>query len=343
MNTRGALVLAAGWLVANFAAAVDVDAVVSKAAGEYMAGPHTVGLSIGVIQAGTSHSYHFGSVSKEQIQPPDDRTIYPIASLTKTFTGTLLAQAQLDNKLKVDDDVRRCVDAPNLVFEQQPVRLYHLLNHRSGLPFMLPQDDFYTALRQVKLTSAPGSHFQYSNAAAQLAGYILEGAYGSSFETQVKQRIANPLGMTDTVITLSPQQEAREVAGYDASGTRQPYGSDQVRAAGALKSTLADMLKYAQWQLAESDPAVRLSHQATYTDDDFSIGLNWQMLTREQRRVIWQDGAIPGFGSMVVLEPDSGIAVVMLSNELDATTLGRFRKLVNDITSKLDVRSLAVP
>ena len=364
----------AGLFAAQLAhAAGDVDAVVARAASEFMAAPGAVGISIGVLQSGVAHGYHFGTVSRAHLQLPDDRSIYPIASLTKTFTGTLLAQAALDKKLKLDDDVRGYLGAgyANLAFEQQPIRLYHLLNHRSGLPFILPnppqaapgfendavpfpqrideivarssREDFYADLRRVKLTAAPGSHFQYSNAAAQLLGYMLEGIYQDSFEALVNQRIAAPLGMRDTFITPTAQQASRMTVGYDENGVRQPYAPDKFQAAGALKSSLADMLGYARWQLAEGDPAVKLSHQPTYVSDDFSIGLNWQMLKHGGRRVIWQDGAVPGFASLLVLQPDSGIAMVLLANELDPGTLGRLRKLANGISSALDTSSLAVP
>lgn len=363
----------AGLIMASAAWSAVPDAVVAKAAAEFMAAPEAAGLSVGVIQAGKSYRYHFGTVSKELTQLPDDRTLYPIASLTKTFTGTLLAQAALDHRLKLDDDVRRYLGAgfDNLVFEQQPVRLYHLLNHRSGLPFVLPdrpeaapgfehdavpfplridaivagssRDEFYAGLRQVKLTAPPGSRFQYSNAAAQLAGYILEKLDGRDFETLVQQRIARPLGMSDTVISPTARQAKRLAAGYDGSGKRQPYGPPQFQAAGALKSTLADMLAYAQWQLAESDPAVRLSHQPTYVSEDYAVGLNWQMLKGGAGRVIWQDGASPGFASLLVLHPEQEMAIVLLSNELDGGTLARLRVLANSIARALDHRSIAVP
>ncbi|MBA5606227.1 beta-lactamase family protein [Duganella sp. FT3S] len=366
-----------GWCVAQLACAIEapspVDRVVQQAAVDFMAAPHAVGLSIGVIEAGKSYRYHFGTVSTAQRRRPDDATLYPIASLTKTFTGALLAQAALDNKLALDDDVRRYLGAgyDNLCYEQQPVRLYHLLNHRSGLPFVLPDKPeaapgfghdavpfpqridaiiagssraaFYADLHRVKLSAPPGEHFQYSNAAAQLAGYILERRYGSSFDALLRQQITGPLGMRDTVIVPNPQQQGRLVIGYDDSGTAQPYGPVQSQAAGALKSSLADMLAYARWQLDERDPAVALSHQPTYAHDDYAVGLNWQMLRRGPQRVIWQDGAIPGFASLLVLEPEAGVAIVLLSNELDSGTLGRLRTLANTIASGLHQDALAVP
>lgn len=354
------------------APAADVDAAVAKAAAAFMADPHAVGLSVGVVQDGGSHSYHFGTVSKRHRQVADDRTIYPIASLTKTFTATLLAQAECDGQLKLDDDIRNYLDGDysNLAFENQPVRVFHLMNHRSGLPFVLPNKpeaapdfksdipypqrlnailagasraDFYADLHRLKLTKPPGTHFQYSNAAAQLAGYILERVYGSSFETLVRKRIAAPLGMHDTFITPTEQQRQRLVAGYDENGDLQAYPPEQFQAAGALMSTLPDMLAYARWQLAENDPAVRLSHQSTWSDGDYSVDLNWQMMNSGKRRVIFQDGAIPGFASLVVVHPGSGIAIVLMSNELDSGTLGRLRTLANGIAQALDRQALPVP
>jgi CubicO group peptidase (beta-lactamase class C family) len=354
------------------APAADVDAMVARAGAGFMADPHAVGISIGVVEGGRTHRYHFGTIAKGRQQAPDDRTVYPIASLTKTFTGTLLAQAALDQKLKLDDDIRHYLngDYPNLAFDGQPIRLYHLLNHRSGLPFVLPnrpeaapdfksaipfpqridaivagatRTEFYVDLHRLTLTTAPGQRFSYSNAAAQLAGYILEGVYGSSFENLVRTQITEPLGMRDTFIAPTPQQKLRLASGYDENGALQAYPPDQFQAAGALKSTLPDMLAYARWQLAESDPAVRLSHQPTWRNDDYAVGLNWQMIHSGARRVIFQDGALPGFASLLVVHPESGIAIVLMSNELDGGTLGRLRTVANGIAKSLDAEALAVP
>jgi CubicO group peptidase (beta-lactamase class C family) len=352
--------------------AVDVDEAVAKAAASFMGDLRAVGLSVGVIQSGKTSSFHFGTVSKHRRQLASDRTIYPIASLTKTFTGTLLAQAQCEAKLKLDDDIRKYLeeDYPNLAFEQKPILIHHLVNHVSGLPRLLPDKpeaapsfqsnipypqrlrklvaattraDFYADLHRVRLTVSPGTRFQYSNAAAQLAGYILERLYGTDFETLVRQHIATPLGMQDTFVTPNEQQKRRLVDGYDETGTPQPYFPEQSQAAGALKSTLADMLAYARWHLAEQDPAVRLSHQPRDWDGDYTAGLNWQILRRDASRVVFQDGSHPGFASLLVLHPERGLAIVLLSNEIDSGTMERLRMLANDIAKALDADTLAVP
>lgn len=342
-------------------AADAMAAAIADAAAGFMADPRAVGLSVGVIGAGTASTRHYGHPL------PDDRTLYPIASLTKTFTGTLLAQAQIDGRLALDDDIRRYLDGdyPNLAIDGQPIRIHHLVNHVSGLPHLLPdvpdgpsdipypqrlrtaiagasRADFYAALHRVKLAAPPGTRFGYSNAAAQLAGYILERVYGVSFEALVRDRIAAPLGMPDTCITPTAQQHSRLATGYEG-GAPQPAFPAQIQAAGALKSTLADMLAYARWHLAEQDPAVRLAHQPADHAGDYTAGLNWQILRQGGRRVLFQDGTQPGYASMLVLYPDNGMAIVVLSNEIDGGTLGRLRTLVNGIAHALDAEAPAVP
>jgi CubicO group peptidase (beta-lactamase class C family) len=342
-------------------AADAVAAAVADAAAGFMADPRAVGLSVGVIRAGTASTRHYGRPL------PDDRTLYPIASLTKTFTGTLLALAQVDGKLALDDDIRRHLDGdyPNLAFEGQPIRIHHLVNHVSGLPRLLPdmpdgpgdipypqrlrahvagltRADFFAGLHRVQLTAPPGTRFSYSNAAAQLAGYILERVYGMPFETLVRTRIAAPLGMPDTCIALTAGQRARLATGYEG-GAPQPDFPDQMQAAGALKSTLADMLAYARWHLAEQDAAVRLAHQPTDRAGDYTAGLNWQIQRPGGCRVLFQDGTLPGYASMLVLYPDNGMAIVVLSSEIDAGTTGRLRTLVNGIAHALDAEAPAVP
>jgi D-alanyl-D-alanine-carboxypeptidase/D-alanyl-D-alanine-endopeptidase len=374
-----ALPLAGLWAAPRARAAADAVAdvaanaavAVNAAAAVFMADPRAVGLSVGVIEAGNLHSHHFGSVSKRREQRANDRTLYPIASLTKTFTGGLLAQAQRDGKLKLDDDIRTYLDGdyPNLAFGDTPIRLYHLLNHRSGLPRTLPpmpeaepdfpskvpyaqrmnaaqakvtRADFYAALHKVVLTAAPGTKFSYSNAAAQLAGFILERIYAAPFDALVRRFITAPLGMPDTVVRPTPEQAQRLADGYE-NAVLQPPMQETAHAAGALKSTMADMLAYARWQLAEQDPVVRLSHQPTYRNNEYAVGLNWQIVVRDKRRVIFQDGSIPGYACLLVLHPESAIAIVLLSNEIDRDTALRLVTVANSITLAIDKAAVLLP
>jgi len=91
-----------------------------------------------------------------------------------------------------------------------------------------------------------------------LLSIVLERVYGAPYDDLVKQKIAKPLGMADTTISVSKSQIGSLARGYDEHGGIAPYPTEMLLRAGALKSTVSDLLKYAGWELAEENPAVRV-------------------------------------------------------------------------------------
>lgn len=340
---------------------IDINRVVNKAANKFMSDPHSVGLSVGIIKDGRARTYNFGEVEKGKKKLPGQHTIYELASITKTFTGVLLAQAAVEGKVKLDDDVRKYLDGsyPNLEFKGKPIRLFHLINHTSRLPFVMPdrpelfrnpdpyelpkiltaiessytRENFYEDLHKVKLDKEPGTEFKYSNSAAQLLGYILEKIYGMSYEQIVLKKIAEPLGMTETKITLTAAEKRRLAKGHYDNGSVALYGTPQTQAAGALRSSVSDMLKYMRYHLNENDEVIRLSHQTTWGDIKYyASGLNWQMnKTPAGHRRIWQNGGSFGFSSYCVIFPELRLGIVLLSNESDQNSQGRLNAMADEI------------
>lgn len=350
-----------------------VAATLNRAANEFFRDtPQAVGLSIGVVKDGKIYTFNYGTVEKGQAPSPTANTIYPIASITKTFTGTLLAQAALEKRISLDDDVRKYLKGsyPNLEFGGHPIRLYDLLDHRSGLPFFLPdrpetqpdstdgapwtariseqtknyrREDFLADLHKVKLTAVPGEKFSYSNAGAQLMGYILERVYGMSYEALLKKKILGPLKMNCTAITLDPQQKQRLAQGYDAKGRLMPEIARQLSGAGGIKSSVNDMLKYARWQMAEDDEATKLSHKPQFTSGSYSAGLNWQIVRSGNNRLIWQEGNIDGFNSLCLVEPEQKLGLVILANEEDRSSAHNLSVMTNSILKELDGGAILLP
>jgi CubicO group peptidase (beta-lactamase class C family) len=351
-----------------------VKSTVDQAARQFfMQNPQAAGVSIGVYKDGKTYTYNYGTVERGKHRAPTADTLYPIASITKTFTGTLLAQAALEGKVRLDDDVRKYLegDYPNLEFEGHPIRLFDLLDHRSGLPFFIPdrpetrpdfennlipwpirianiektytRQDFFDDLHKVKLTAVPGDKFQYSNAAAMLTGYILERIYGTSYATLLKEKVLAPLKMDATTILLTPSQARKAAKGYDEKGNLAPENPNELQAAGAIRSSVNDMLKYAEWQMEETDAAVKLSHNPVFTSGFYSAGLNWQEMSSDGLRVIWQEGNIVGFNSFCIVEPELKIGLVLLANEEDQTSAHGQSVLANEILKGLDAKSVLMP
>jgi CubicO group peptidase (beta-lactamase class C family) len=204
--------------------------------------------------------------------------------------------------------------------------------------------DFFADLHKVRLSRTPGSTFSYSNTGAQLLGYILERIYNMPFEELLSEKLTRPLVMNDTKITLTPLEKARFAKGYNCNGVLMPNSPDQLQGAGALKSTVTDMLNYIQWNVAEQTEASKLAHRPTWGDENrYSAGLNWQIRNVSGYRAIWQDGNIPGFSSLCVNYPELNMGIVVLSNECDRQTAFRIATLTNQIAKALDERAVMLP
>jgi len=348
---------------------------VHETANRFMAAhPRAVGMSIGILAGGQTYRYNFGTMARGAPAQATAGTRYPIASITKTFTAALLAQADAEGKLRMQDDVRKYLDGayPNLAYGNRGIRLFDLLDHRSGLPFFLPDRpeaqpddagstvpfltrlarlrqhynrvDFMRDLHQVRLTTAPGDEPpHYSNAGAELVGYVLERVYARPYVSLLQAEIVSPLGMTSTCMANACPGGAPMPEGYDKAGRRLPDDTAPLGAAGALKSSVDDLLKYMRWQHDETNPAVRISHGARVTLGAYSVGLNWQMWLAHGVHLIWQSGNVPGFGSLCLDERELGIQMVVLMNGVDDATTDGKEELVNDILAQLDRRAVPLP
>jgi CubicO group peptidase (beta-lactamase class C family) len=350
------------------------DSIVNDAVQDLLKRSPIPGLSIGIYQSGRSSTYNYGETEKGGNKLPSANTIYAIASISKTFTGILLAKATIEKKLSLDDDIRKYLSGsyPNLAYKGQFIKLKYLTNHRSGIPFSLPDDpammpgfnndaepwatrvqrqyqhytrnDFYKDLHLVKLDTVPGYNASYSNAAVQLLSYILEKVYRKPFEDILKEKITRPLQMTSTKITLTKMDSLRLAKGYDETGLRLPYIPDLFLGAASIKSTVNDLLKYIKWNVKEKDEAVKLSHKNIWGDNDYySTGLNWQELHSNGSTVIWQSGMIPGFQSFCVFYPGLDMGIVVLSNESEKTLGRNLESMINQIMPKLNKRVVSLP
>lgn len=336
---------------------------INQLGAKYLANSEAVGLSIGVFNHDEMTDYHFGRVKKGTGKRPTSHTIYEIGSITKVFASTLLAYAVLENKVKLDDDIRQYLPGnyPNLSFGGHSIRLIHLANLTSGLPNWLPDNtrifqtvkqdsipyalldqhrdytkqQFYKDLHTVNLTSAPGINPRHSNTAAQLLGFILEDLYNKPFAELVKQYIAGPLKMNNTV--MQPVRSANLAAGYNGKGIPMPYlDTKDLQASSELTSTISDMLKFLKYQLNPKNAAARLTHQRTVSGKQDTVGLNWHLDGLEGgQKTIWHTGGTFGFSSYIVLYPDQHIGIVLMANESDADTQNKLATIASQIIAHI--------
>jgi D-alanyl-D-alanine-carboxypeptidase/D-alanyl-D-alanine-endopeptidase len=288
-----------------------------------------------VLPDGTTRLAGYG---EDHGRPLDGDSVFEIGSITKTFTATLLALMVQDHDVDLDDPVASLLPPGTSVPRRDGIQitLEDLATHTSGLPRnptnLDPKDpanpyadytvtQFYDFLGSYQLTTAPGSHFEYSNLGVALLGHALALRAGLPFEELVRTRILEPLDMTSTGITLDTATEGRFVDGHDATGDVTAHFDMPVLAGeGALRSSLNDMLKFAA---ANLDPHVSELHQAMATarqprrPTDVAaqdVALSWLVDDRSGNTIIWHGGATGGFFAYIGLDPIHRTAAVVLSN-----------------------------
>jgi len=301
----------------------------------FMMSSQNCGISIGISHKGKNYFYNYGEIKRDSKIPPDSNSIYEIGSITKTFTGLVLAKAVTENKLKLEDDIRKYLQGKfhNLTYYGKIVRIKHLASHSSGLPRipenLTTQSDFdktnpyknYTKnmllsyLGTVKLKDEPGSEFEYSSLGMALLGLILEEVYQSTFENLMKEKIIIPFNLQNTGLTLSEDQNKKFASGYDENGEETNHWEMGIFApAGALKSCTNDMLKYLELNRKEAEKALVLAHLPAYKGSE-TVGLAWFIKkTKQGNTMIWHNGATYGSGSFSAFIREKESSLIILTN-----------------------------
>ncbi|TDQ11176.1 serine hydrolase domain-containing protein [Pedobacter metabolipauper] len=305
---------------------------VDSIARAYFRNPNARSLSIGLIKNGQRYVFNYGEVKKGTGVLPSSQTTYEIGSITKTFTGTLLAQAIIEKKVSLNDDIRKYLPGkyPNLSFNGKPLTLQDLANHTSGLPG-LPDDmgnqvpfnplnpehnyssaQFEAALQRVKIEILPGSKYNYSNWGVALLGNILEGIFKQSYASLIKKYITKPFGMKDTRYNQTALQSVQTAVPYGENGLEVPFQEEGVIGpAGGIHASMNDMLNYLDQQIKETYPAVKLSHQPTAGN----VGLCWGIRNVNGLRDIQHNGSTIGSLSHISAFLELGSGCVILSNQ----------------------------
>lgn len=318
-----------------------LDSVVDKTAKAYMLKKGRVGLSIGIVTAWGRYKYHYGEIAPGTKKLPDDYSIYEIGSITKTFTGLLVAQAIVDGKMELNADIRKYLPArfSNLHYAGgEAVKLGSLLAHTAQLPFNFEAGNevfFLQQLEKLKLDSLRPAKYAYSNVGYKLLGYALEQVYQLHYDELLARNITSALKMKDTRVSYANKD--RLLQGFDKDGKMTSPISAVMPGAGAIHSNLEDMLKYTVYQLAEKDAAVKLSHRVIYGNvDQNAKGLQWDIgKTRNWDYYIRADGGTEGFRTFCALYPNEGTGIVLLSNQTDDMAGGDLYAIIVAVLSEL--------
>jgi CubicO group peptidase (beta-lactamase class C family) len=298
------------------------------------------GLVVGFVSPQGRAVYGFGHFGEgKNDPPPDGRTLFELGSITKTFTGQMLAQAIMEGRVRATDPMRLYLPQ-GVIAKDSPlfwVSLLDLATHTSGLPEApsnLPSTDprnplagYSTALlldylRTAKPIAPVGQNFYYSNTAAGALGFMLARLWDTDYETLVKTRLCAPLFLRDTTIALNSDQAARMTRAHAENGGLLPnWDVTGLEGAGAFRSTAEDMLTYAAANLGILPspllPAMKLAQlprKHVSSIPTLYIGLFWNIMNFGGKEYVLHAGRSGGYFALVLLSPEDGAGVVFLSD-----------------------------
>jgi serine-type D-Ala-D-Ala carboxypeptidase/endopeptidase len=187
---------------------------------------------VGVVDVNGRRIVAFGSLAKGDNRPLNGDTVFEIGSMTKVLTSIVMTDMARRGEVALDDPVAKYLSASVKMPERggRKITLADLATHSSGLPRMPsnfarkdpanPYVDYtveqlYEFLTGYNLERDIGSEYEYSNLGSGLLGHALALRAGMSYEALVRSLICDPLGMTDTRMTLTPEMKARLAVGHD--------------------------------------------------------------------------------------------------------------------------------
>lgn len=273
---------------------------------------------------------------------------FEIGSVSKTFTGALLAVAVERGEVATDTTVAELLGAEAEGSAIADVTLAELATHTSGLPRLgsaaaggsilagLLRKDPYRGrdAQQViadalsETPSGRGEH-AYSNLAVALQGQLLATAAGSDYATLLAERTLAPLSMTSTYAPITAEN-LRESArrGHRTSGLRQGMWTMHGSApAGGIRSTPADMTRYLTAMIDGSAPGAAAATEVLFEESaESSTAMNWFLEDfGSGQPITWHNGMTGGYASFVGWDPSTGRGLALLSDtarSLDELAVG---------------------
>ena len=311
------------------------------------------GLAVTVVKDGqVVVAQGFGVKAVGKPEPVDGNTLFLIASNSKLFTGTAIAQLVEEKKLKLDDPVQKYLPDFRLYdsLSTRLVTVRDVLGHRLGTKTFqgdftfwdsnLSRAEILQKVRYLKPTGLFRQSYGYSNYGFLAAGEIIPVATGgTSWQDYVQQRLLTPLGMANTYAsTAGASQRANIALPYTTAFgplTRVPFDEvDNFGPAASLVSNVNDLGHWLRFQLdsgryngqrimpwatlrrtREGNTLVGAGKSALYPSHFRTYGLGVFSADYNARQIFWHTGGANGFVTNVCFVPEEGLGLAVLTNQ----------------------------
>ena len=276
-----------------------------------------------------------GGEVRQAFQDADASTVFEIGSITKVFTGELLAEAIERGEVQADDEVGAYLDLGDAPIAS--VTLRDLAAHASGLP-TFPTDPEWVEQATAEMAAGRDGvdenldellaqaraealeteqEFGYSNMGAALLGQALAAAAGTDYPALLAERLLDPLGLDGASVPLEDDEvSSRHAGGMTAEGEpAEPSTLGAYAPAGGIHATVDDLVTFATAIL--DGPLADSAARSDTIDlgDGSAIGYFWGVDDDRGHVVVSHNGLTGGFAAMMIIDCTAGTAAIVLSNQ----------------------------
>ncbi|MDP2542522.1 hypothetical protein CSC81_11865 [Tenacibaculum discolor] len=331
----------------------EINNIVNKEVNNFLKPPYT-SLSCVLYIDGVSHQFHFGELIDKS--KATNETLYEIGSLTKTYTGLLLSQAVHDKKVNLENNIQTYLhdSYPNLkLHNNTPITLRHLITHTSGLPLNInctdintpveeqikcfesfTKEDFFTKLKNIKLTHATGKDYNYSNAGVQLVGYILENVYQLSFQELLEKYIFSRSKEQQT--SYNTNNKLPVLKGMNNEQQPMPLINSFYKHAGSLVSSTSSIQNYLKMYLESNDPVIKQAMNKLAGNNQHGRAYAWNTYNYDShKKMLYHNGGTFGHSSWAALYPNQKVGIFLVTNIINNQSQGDLNELSNKIIDKV--------
>jgi len=314
------------------------------------------------------YSKGFGYSDVENKVLVDGNTLFAIGSSTKAFTSALLGILRKEEKLSFDDRPRKYI--PELEFYNDDmnteITIKDLMQHSTGLPrhdgawYFFPshdKDSLVARLKHHEPFTGVRDKWYYNNFGFLTQGIITERITGQSWETNIKDKFFEPLGMSRSKTTINGLKESRNIAvGYELDNDRHVikmkyYDIAGMSPAGSINSSVNDMSKWLMtWindgkfngkQIIPVDYMQEAIRSQMIVASGFpseelpnvqfaNYGYGWFLHSYKGHYMVEHGGNIDGFSANVAFYPTDNLGIVVLANQNGSVVPNLIRNIAAD-------------
>ena len=298
------------------------------------------GVALAIISGSEVTIRGFGVTNVEDPLPVTEHTVFPIASISKTFAATAMMRLVEQGKIQLRAPVRTYLPDFRVRDEavSRDVTVWHLLTHLGGWEGQVSGPErgtetlknFVASIADLMQVAPPGKAWSYNNAGFSIAGRVIETVTGTPINRAIGDLVFKPLGLEHAGTTAGDFMVNRFAAGHtsrDGKTTLQrPFSPSTSVTAGGVGLCITDLVAYARFHMGDGTAASGervLTHESLEqmrtpqahkqgTDDD--IGLAWHIRQVGSIRTFGHGGTLGGHVLLLEIVPERNFAIAILTN-----------------------------